>query len=81
MWPMVQVATKKDPSNKIDGELFDEALRLDLLAASPLDDPIFMERSADPEISPDIEVTHKIKLTDAGRRALAEASTSSPNKS
>jgi hypothetical protein len=68
MWPLVHAEGFEPP---IHGEHFDALLRRGFAAASLLDAPMITDRTPNPDIAPDCEVTHWLTVTDAGRAALS----------
>lgn len=70
MWPLCALST--GGADEVPGEDVDQMLRLGLLEARPLDEPVLTDRSPNPDVAPDCECTHNIAITDAGRAALQE---------
>jgi hypothetical protein len=72
MWPLVECVKLSPP---VIGEIFDELLRTGFLSAELLPTPHLTDKSPNPEIVPDCEVTHLLTLTNEGsafRRRLAK---------
>jgi hypothetical protein len=69
LWPLLIIRWRGKTHN---GDTLDKLVRLGLLSAKPLKEEQFVHRHRKPEEYPDLYVTHRLRLTMKGRKALRD---------